>query len=376
MEKLGLYIHIPFCRRKCHYCDFISYPDIEDRFEPYIHAVIAEARLYRPYLAHAKVDTVFIGGGTPSLLPAALLNKLVSGLKDVFDFAPAEATIEANPETLNAEKLSMYVECGLNRLSIGLQSHDNTILSHIGRRHTYADFLTAYRTAEDFFSNINIDVMFALPGQSEDSFADTIYEIIRLKPAHVSAYALKLEPGTRLADEFTGTDEDIDRSMYHTAICLLENAGYRHYETSNFSQPGKDCLHNLKYWTGGYYLGLGVAAHSYIEDGCKTRFSNTENINEYIRCISAGGKPVVQKNILSAQDEEAEYIMLRLRLNQGIEYQHYCFNFKKDFLTKYKTAVDNAVCGGLITADLNGIRPTLKGFDLQNTLINVFMKKI
>ncbi|MDD5018381.1 MAG: radical SAM family heme chaperone HemW, partial [Eubacteriales bacterium] len=277
MKNLGLYIHIPFCRRKCHYCNFVSFPGMDGVFDRYIDAVISEARQYQNCLSKRSVDTVLIGGGTPSLLSPGQLQRLWRGLNDTYDMAPQEVTIEANPETLDDDKIAAYSKIGINRLSIGLQTHDNDILNCIGRRHTYETFLGAYEAAAKYFSNINADLMFALPGQTVESFISTLRHIIRLSPAHVSAYALKLEPGTKMAADFNGADEDTDRDMYHNAVSMLESAGYTHYETSNFAKQGRECMHNLKYWTGAEYLGLGVASHSYMLNGVKVRYSNTED---------------------------------------------------------------------------------------------------
>ncbi len=374
MKPLGLYIHIPFCRRKCYYCNFVSFPDCEALLDDYIGALTAEARLYSHYLEDHTIDTLFIGGGTPSLLSTAQIEQLISGLTSVCDFRLHEATIEANPETLDEEKLSAYAACGINRLSLGLQTHDNGILSDIGRRHTFEQFLTVYEKAGRYFDNINTDTIFGLPGQTPDNFKTTVDKLIELSPAHVSAYSLKLEQGTRLFETYKGAGEDTDRDMYHTAASMLCGAGYIHYETSNFSRPGFECLHNLKYWTGEEYLGLGVAAHSYITDKCKQRFGNTEDIYEYMQSVEKGEKPTDDISAISENDEIIEYIMLRLRLKQGIVFDDFNSRFHMDFENTFGGPVEFTQTAGLITRDERGVYPTLKGFDLQNTLIVEFMK--
>lgn len=374
MKPLGLYIHIPFCRRKCYYCNFVSFPDCEALLGDYIGALTAEARLYSDYLKDHTIDTLFIGGGTPSLLSPSQIEKLISGLTSVCDFRLHEATIEANPETLDEEKLSAYAACGINRLSLGLQTHDNGILSDIGRRHTFEQFLTVYEKAGRYFDNINTDTIFGLPGQTLDNFKTTVDRLIELSPAHVSAYSLKLEQGTILYKTYKVAGEDTDREMYHTAASMLCGAGYMHYETSNFSRPGFECLHNLKYWTGEEYLGLGVAAHSYITDKCKQRFSNTEDIYKYIKSVEKGEKPVDDISAISENDEIIEYIMLRLRLKQGIVFDDFNSRFHMDFENTFGGPVEFTQTAGLITRDERGVYPTLKGFDLQNTLIVEFMK--
>jgi oxygen-independent coproporphyrinogen-3 oxidase len=376
MRPLGLYVHIPFCRRKCHYCDFVSFPGSERLIGDYIGAVVAEARLYNDYLKDHSVDTLFIGGGTPSLLSLAQVETLIRGLEEACNFELKEVTIEANPETLGEEKLAAYAACGINRLSIGLQTHDDAILKSIGRRHTFRQFLTAYETAARYFDNINIDTIFGLPGQTLDNFRATIERLTELSPAHISYYSLKLEPGTKLYETYKGADEDTDRDMYHAAASMLDSAGYIHYETSNFAKENKECLHNLKYWTGQEYLGLGVAAHSYINDTNKQRFSNTDSINDYLELISRGDKPVAQAYALSEADELTEYLMLRFRLKRGIVYEDFNEHFGRDFKTMFLQPVQFAANAGLITIDGRGVHPTLKGFDLQNTLITEFMKII
>lgn len=376
MKTLGLYIHIPFCARKCRYCDFISFAGMEDAFGSYIDAVLAEASLYSDYFKGHIVDTLFIGGGTPSLLPPHQIEKLICGLNERFSLDLKEVTIEANPESISEEKLAAYKECGISRLSIGLQTHEDDILMRIGRGHTFDQFIKAYESANRFFDNINVDTIFGLPGQTVNNFERTIHHLIDISPSHVSAYSLKLEEGTPLAKSFSGADEDTDREMYHSAASMLTGVGYSHYETSNFAQEGYECRHNLKYWLGEEYLGLGTAAHSYTSGSQKQRSGNTENINEYIKSINEGRFPAAQPNTLTKGDEITEYIMLRLRLKQGISYGDFKERFSTDFIAMCEPAITLAKKNGLITADESGIYPTLKGFDLQNLLITEFMKII
>ena len=376
MKPLGLYIHIPFCRRKCYYCDFVSFPNRTDLIDEYIGAVIAEAQLYADVLSDHIVDTVFIGGGTPTMLSAAQMERLLNGLKQCGNWHPAEVTIEANPETLNEEKAASYARCGVNRLSLGLQTHDDAILTAIGRRHTWQDFITALDIAQRYFHNINADTIFALPGQSIENYTETLRRLIDLDIPHISCYALKLEEGTRLAAEFSGADEETDREMYHGAAQILTSAGYTHYETSNFALPGFECRHNLKYWTGGDYLGLGVAAHSYSCSETKTRHSNTESLEEYLCIVKNGVKPAAHTDVLTETDELTEYLMLHLRLANGIDADGYARRFGEDFLSRFAEPIKTAQNAELIAIDAHGIKPTLKGFDLQNVLIGEFIKKL
>jgi oxygen-independent coproporphyrinogen III oxidase len=376
MKPLGLYIHIPFCRRKCYYCDFVSFPNREDAIDAYIGAVIAEARLYGDLFSDHAADTVFVGGGTPSMLNAAQMERLLCGLKEACNVDAAEFTVEANPETLSEEKLACYKRCGVNRLSLGLQTHDDAILAAIGRRHTFKTFTSALEITRKHFNNISADTIFALPGQTVQSYEETIKRLIELHLPHISCYALKLEEGTKLAAEFSGADEDTDRGMYHAAVRILTEAGYRHYETSNFALPGFECKHNQKYWTGGEYLGLGIAAHSYLSGKQKTRSANTESLEDYLSLTAKGFKPAPHTEVLTEADELTEYLMLRLRLASGIDAEDYKQRFGNDFFTQFKQPVINTQHAGLITINDAGIRPTLKGFDLQNALIGEFIKKI
>lgn len=376
MKTLGLYIHIPFCLRKCAYCNFVSYPDRLDYVDKYIDALIGEARLYKTVLRRRVVDSVFIGGGTPSLLTPAQTEKLLSGLRSVSGWKCTEITMEANPETLNEEKLAAYAALGVNRLSIGLQTHEDDVLRSIGRGHTWHTFEMAYQTASHYFHNINADIIFGLPGQTTKGFNETLSRLMALSPAHISAYALKLEAGTPLAARFDGTDEDTDRQMYHNAAERLGKAGYVHYETSNFARSGYECRHNFKYWTGDEYLGLGAAAYSYLNENGYRRFGNTPILDEYLRNVQKNRKPVIENEAIGDTDLIVEYIMLRMRLRQGIDFEDYRKRFGNDFFSSFATAIEKTQKAGLVTLDSHGVRPTLKGFDLQNALIGEYIKKL
>lgn len=376
METLGIYVHIPFCRRKCAYCDFVSYPGREPRIDDYIDAVIAEARLYADVLGSHSVDTVFIGGGTPSLLSPQQFGRLAEGLKSCCSWDVSEFTVEANPETLDANKAAAYAACGVTRLSLGLQTHDDDILQRIGRRHSWETFLRAYETAAKYIPDINVDTIFGLPGQTLEGFLETLRRVIALHPAHVSSYALKLEPGTPLAGLFAGADEDMDREMYHAGIELLESAGLMQYETSNFALPERECRHNLKYWTGGEFLGLGAAAYSFLRGDAPVRFGNTRGMDEYIRMVKDGRRPVAQQETLTPDDERAEYVMLRMRLKRGIAFADYAARFGRSFEGDFADALRSCEMAGLIEQTHAGIAPTIKGFDLQNALIGMLLESL
>ncbi len=376
MNTIGIYVHIPFCLRKCAYCDFVSYPHRLSDIDRYIDALIEEAKIYSGVLKKRTADTVFIGGGTPSLLSVRQTERIIRTLQSVCRWNNPEVTMEANPETLDEDKLSGYASLGVSRLSIGLQTHDDDVLENIGRGHTWDVFERAYYAAAKCFFNINVDLIFGLPGQTLENFQETIRRVVSLSPQHISVYALKLEAGTPLASRFSGADEDTDRKMYHFAAEILCGAGYRHYETSNFAKPGFECRHNLKYWTGEEYLGLGTAAHSCLNEDGFRRFANTTDLDMYMDRAEKKQKPVAEEEVLNRDGLIFEYIMLRLRLKAGINFEDYHMRFCGNFLADFKDAIQKTRDAGLITQDGKGIYPTLKGFDLQNALISEYIKNM
>ena len=279
----GLYIHIPFCVKKCAYCDFVSYCNREADFDQYIKSVLAEAEEYKG----EKIDTVFIGGGTPTILNHKQITSLAKGIGKIFDIKPnAEYTIEANPKTLSKEKLKALYECGINRISVGVQSFCDSELVAIGRIHNANE---AYKTIEEIkkfgFDNFNIDLMLNLPNQTMGSLEKTLKTTIESEPSHVSCYSLILEENTPLwADyqkgKYTEPDDEFDRELYHFAVDYLKQYGYGQYEISNFAKKGMECAHNIKYWSCDEYIGLGVAAHSYYKG---VRYYNTTSLAQYMK---------------------------------------------------------------------------------------------
>ena len=369
----GIYIHIPFCQRKCAYCNFVSFESGD--ISGYIQALKREISLTAVTIGEA-VDTVFFGGGTPSIIPADYISEIIDTMKTYYDVSQkAEISIEVNPGTIDNEKLKIYRSAGINRMSLGLQSADDGELKMLGRIHTFNAFAAGCMAARDAgFDNINIDLIFGLPGQTTDGFKKTLDTVLAFNPEHISCYALKLEKGTPMYSRYFGSDElldeDTERSMYHLAIERLEAAGYEHYETSNFAKHGFACQHNLKYWLGEEYLGFGVAAHGYYqcEAGYK-RVSNTDNLGVYIQSLTDNRLPIKEEAVLSGEEIQEEYIMLRMRLKSGISFNDYRHRFGKDFTTEKKEAIERLKEAGLITSDINGIYPTVRGFDLQNIVI-------
>ncbi len=353
---IGLYVHIPFCRQKCGYCDFISYAGREELADAYSDAVVKEAEVYRGETA----DTVFIGGGTPSLLGEGKLERLMDGIQKSIAVAPgAEFTIEANPESTTKEKAAEYLRFGANRISMGLQAVQDEILRRIGRIHTYADFL---RALDDVltagFENINADIMYSLPGQTLEQAEETAVTAAALPLSHISAYALKLEKGTPMYGA-KQPGEELDRQMFHAIEAILENKGFYRYEISNFARAGRECTHNLKYWTIEDYIGLGAAAHSCYRG---RRFSNEDDLAAYLRAVGGEGTAKVTNIAVGEYDRLFEKIMLMTRLTRGIPMR------ELPNKPKLMRCIDRLQSLGLCVAREN-LRLTERGLDVQDSVV-------
>ncbi len=367
MNEVNLYIHIPFCKKKCFYCDFISYPNKDDYIEEYIDTVIKE---YSNYKAEEYIiKTVYIGGGTPSYIDSKYIVKL---LKEINLEKADEITIEINPGTVTKEKLINYKNSGINRLSIGLQATQDTLLKEIGRIHTYNEFLNTYNMARDIgFKNINIDLMLGLPKQTLEDIIRSVKKIIELKPEHISIYSLILEEGTKMYDmvnkqKCTLPKEDEEREMYWAVKNILEKNGYNHYEISNFAKNGYHSKHNIDCWNQKEYIGIGVAAHSYLNN---RRYSNLGNIEEYIKKYN-------DKEIHEIQDkisQEKEYMILGLRKLEGVYISEFELKFNENPIYLFRNELNKLVNLELIEIDLNNIRLTDKGLDLANIVWEEFI---
>ena len=332
-DSLELYFHIPFCIKKCDYCDFLSGPVSRAGQEAYIYALLREMETVSKNLEKRLVDTVFIGGGTPSVPECDVMEKLLQGLRDYFLFsADAEVTIEANPGTLTPEKLSIYRKYGINRISIGLQSPKNKELAMLGRIHNYAQFLESFQMARAAgFSNINVDLMFAIPGQSYDGWIENLQTVAALGPEHISAYSLIIEEGTPFfRKKLDLPDEDTEYRMYEDVAAVLKEYGYHQYEISNYAKAGYECRHNEGYWQRKDYLGLGLGAASLLG---MERFSNTSDMQEYLKNSSVPEKIRKNRELLTREDEMAEFMFLGLRMTQGVS--------KKEFQEYFGTAIEN-----------------------------------
>ncbi|MEA4852921.1 MAG: radical SAM family heme chaperone HemW [Christensenella sp.] len=375
---LGLYLHIPFCVKKCAYCDFVSVEG-NAKQDAYVSALCKEIELTGNMYGKA-VDSIFIGGGTPSVLPARKLVEVLNRVKICFAVTEdAEITMEANPCSISAEKLELWKKAGVNRLSIGLQAAQDTHLQALGRVHTVDAFDRAFNDARKAgFENINIDVIYALPMQTLSEWEQTLFYVLYKKPEHISAYALKIEENTPMGQmqrrgELLAADEDSDLAMYHMAQDILGYRGFENYEISNFSIPGDECRHNLKYWNLRDYLGLGVAAHSCID---RLRFANTSDLDLYIKNMTEGKMQYEQSEFISDEESKLEYFMLKLRLKRGFMLYDYKNRFGEDFLDVFKKEFETAEREGLAKLKDDCIVPTARGFDLQNRLVGILIQNL
>ena len=320
MSTFGLYLHIPFCVKKCNYCDFLSFPAKEALKDEYVKALAMEMRLWKDKVSNDVVDTIFIGGGTPSLLTEGQFDVLQNEMVKSFHLSDKmEYTIECNPGTVDAEKLKNYKKAGVNRISFGLQSTISSELACLGRIHSYDDFLGSFHQARECgFANINVDLMSAIPEQTVAGYEQTLTRVCELAPEHISSYSLILEEGTPFYEKYgecPPVSEEEDRQMYELTKERLSDFGYHRYEISNYAKAGKECDHNKKYWKRFPYLGLGLGASSCMEN---VRFSNEQNFKTYGQKIKNGKLPVVEKEELTKEDCMAEFMYLGLRMMEGV----------------------------------------------------------
>lgn len=364
-KEIGLYVHIPFCKQKCYYCDFISFANRKDLIKEYIEKIKQE--IIEAKLEQYKISTIYIGGGTPSYIES---KQIVDVLKTVGQLG-IENTIEVNPGTVTEEKLQDYFDAGINRLSIGLQSTEDKLLKEIGRIHSFEQFLETYNLARRVgLKNINVDLMIGLPNQTIEDVEKTLKQILKLEPEHISVYSLILEEGTKLeelvnSNKLSLPSEDIERKMYWTVKNTLEKANYKHYEISNFAKPGYESKHNTDCWNQKEYIGIGLAAHSYMD---KTRYSNEEELSKYLKNNEI--------TIHEKQDEKSqmsEYMLLGLRKIEGVNIQAFKNKFIENPIYIYREELNNLVKNKLIEIDTNYIKLTKKGIDLANLVWEEFV---
>lgn len=370
MKKVALYIHIPFCKQKCLYCDFPSYSHKEELMDEYVKAlnkeILSKTKKY-------KIESLFIGGGTPSYLSDENLKILLDTINKLDFVENAEKTMECNPGTVNKEKLEIIFNRGINRISFGLQSTNNEILKKIGRIHTYEEFKENYILARKIgFKNINIDMMFGLPNQSLNIWLESLKEVVELNPEHISSYSLIIEEKTPFYSLFNKDlldlpSEEEERAMYEKGRDFLEFKGYNQYEISNYAKDNKECFHNKIYWQCKEYIGVGVSSSSYI-DG--KRIKNIDNIKEYIKNINENNSIIDEELENTEKDKIEEFMFMGLRMIKGIEEKEFENRFGKKIDELYKEVIEKHIKNGLLIREDGRIFLSKKGIELSNMVMS------
>ncbi len=379
-KKLELYIHIPFCKSKCKYCDFLSSPNGEEFHKEYVEHLIEEIKVQSTFYTDYQVSSIFIGGGTPSIISGVLISNIMSTIYENFVVEGlAEITIETNPESITSEKLSYYKEFGINRISIGLQSTSDEELKLLGRVHTYEKFLESYQKVKEAgFENINIDIMNAIPSQDFDSWKQTLKNIVLLRPTHISAYSLIVEEGTEFYNLYEGEkkpyviDEDLDRKMYSYTKDYLKKHGYERYEISNYSKKGYECKHNIGYWTGIEYLGLGLGASSYAMN---RRFHVERDMQKYMEIdFDTDITPLYQDvEELTKENLMEEFMFLGLRLTKGVSAKEFMDKFNLNMFNVFEKAIKKNMLLQLLEYKTPILKLTYRGIDVSNKVMSDFL---
>ena len=376
-KELEIYIHIPFCVRKCRYCDFLSGPADEETKAQYMKALCREMKgksnRYREY----EVTSIFFGGGTPTAVDAKELCRVLDLIKNELNVkTEAEITIEMNPGMVTSDALKLYKNAGINRVSLGLQSTHNKELQRLGRIHTYEQFLETYKQIRTVgFENVNVDLMSGLPGQDLESYKESLEKVLNLTPPpeHISAYSLIVEEGTPFYEEYEQgclklPEEEIEREMYHLTKSYLMKNGYERYEISNYAKPGWECKHNIGYWQRKNYVGFGIGAASLIEN---QRFSNCEDLQEYLK-NPCGCE--VNHQPLSLEEQMEEYMFLGLRMCQGISIEGFFQNFDRTLEQVYGQVIEKHIKNGLLEQNDGWIWLSEAGMDLSNYVMADFLE--
>ena len=374
-NEIGIYVHIPFCKKKCDYCDFISYCNKDNLIKDYVESLKIEIQSQN---IKPEITTIYIGGGTPSYIDSKYIIEIIGKIKEKKVSPNAEITIEINPGTVTKEKLEDYKICGINRISIGLQSTNNILLKEIGRIHDFDQFIETYKLAQKVgFKNINVDLMLGLPNQRIKDLKESLEQVLKLKPKHISVYSLIVEDGTPIANkiekgELQLPDEELERNMYWFVKNTLELNGYKHYEISNFAKKGYESKHNLNCWNQKEYIGIGVAAHSYRDI---TRYSNTENIEEYIENVKKGefNKNKIIHEMQKEDYAKKEYMLLGLRKINGIDISQFKNKFGDNPIYLFRNELKKLTDEKLLIIDNNNIKLTNKGLDLANLVWEEFI---
>lgn len=372
-RDLGVYIHIPFCKQKCKYCDFLSFTKYNEEYIQCLKQEIVDFNKKSEY----QVKTIFMGGGTPSIIKAEDISEILKLVYENYDVdANAEITIEANPGTLNREKLGIYKKAGINRISMGLQSVDNNMLKELGRIHTFEEFCENYKLARECgFDNINVDLMSALPGQTVKNWQHNLETIAAMAPEHISAYSLIIEEGTPFFEKYGEREdllpsEDEEREMYHLTKELLQKAGYNRYEISNYAKPGYECRHNISYWKRIDYIGFGLGAASLIEE---VRHTNYSDMSEYIRRLKEKNIPVEDTEKLLKNSQMEEMMFLGFRMIEGVSYKEFKEKFKVEMKSVYGDVIEKFLAEELLEDKEGRIKLTERGLDISNYVMSEFL---
>ena len=374
-NKIGIYVHIPFCKKKCDYCDFISYCGKDDLIEKYVDSVKKEIEHVK---IKSEITTIYIGGGTPSYIDSKFIVQILENIKEKNVAQDTEITIEVNPGTVTQEKLQDYIDCGINRISIGLQTTNDELLKQIGRIHNYEQFLETCKMAKKVgFKNINVDLMLGLPNQRISDLKESLENVLKLAPKHISVYSLIVEDGTPIAIKIENgklklPDEELERNMYWYVKNTLELNGYKHYEISNFAKKGYESKHNMNCWNQMKYVGIGAGAHSYRDI---TRYSNTEDIKEYIKNVQKGEfeKNRIIHEIQKEEDSKKEFMLLGLRKIDGIKISEFKLKFGDNPIYLYRKELKKLSDEKLIIIQDDNIRLSNKGIDLANLVWEEFV---
>ena len=376
-RNIGLYIHIPFCRQKCLYCDFPSWAGKEGQMQGYVDALTKEIENRGKEYKGKKVISVFFGGGTPTTLEISMLEQLMQAVFQNWDISEdAEITTEANPGTLDREMAQALRKVGFNRLSMGVQAWQNHLLKSLGRIHSIEVFQDNFRAVREAgFENVNTDLMFALPSQTMADWQETVKNIVAMGPEHVSAYSLILEEGTPFYDkyekgEISPAEEELDREMYQWAVEYLAEMGYEQYEISNFAKKGRQSRHNRIYWQAEEYLGMGLGSHSYMEG---ERFHNIYDLQEYIKTDGDVSLLKEDVEVIIEEDAMGEFMFLGLRLMEGVTFERFRERFGCEMKNIYGKQIDSLVKDGLLEEDETGIRLTARGVDISNFVFEKFL---
>ncbi|MDI3547733.1 MAG: hypothetical protein PWR10_1385 [Halanaerobiales bacterium] len=375
-RPFGLYIHVPFCVHKCNYCDFYSEAFNQGRIKYFLQALQRELELYAELLSAKEISTIYIGGGTPSLLKPSQLEGLLELIFNSFSFTGSrEITLECNPSSLKKEKIAAFKKAGINRLSLGVQSFNERELKFLGRLHTPTQAIKVLEEVKKYFTNYNLDLIFALPGQSLEEWEESLKKAVSFKPPHLSLYNLQIEEGTVLdallkEGKIKEVDDRLDAEMYLLARKVLQEKGYRQYEISNFARPGYESKHNLIYWQYQPYLGLGPAAHSF--DG-KVRFSNYSDLEIYCQRLSRNQLPVAGVTPLSRREQMSEMLFMGLRLIDGVSTGDFKARFGLELKEVYQDELNRLTGLGLVQFDEEQLKLTQKGILLGNEVFMEFL---